>query len=1636
MSRTELEFTREQHFEAQDIAQEYGSWDAAAAKAHDKALLVIDGALAKADADVTAATLEASQAAVRAAFDNEGHPTKGLTPSERQTLIFQYAEDLGKYYNPSRLSDMSVEGLTKLEDQVKWLRDKGPTGIPGNLADKLYTNTLNAIAVARKGAKPAEPKGRALINDMDPVVRAKRHPAINELTNELIKAGILNEEEGRKFAIMVAVNEDLLGELLPGMKFTYVGEEGGPRMRTVVDNAGNLITRIKLGSEMQGMDAMSAFDIIFHEVGHAVLHKAQAARTGMKVQNDPNKTNSQIHVIMSEFRNRALKSKEFQQDIVNVMIAIHGEERGRAMATKFLQQILRTDYAEGFQEFFAQMLSWHLLSRLETLGEVSPFMKELGEIYRDGYGEKIRLAAKMMDADPSTGGTKDSVRKALTRLAQIAVTEAATTWKSKNPARFDGVVYNSPMRGSRRAYEMNLEEAEAALKEAPDDIVAMNKKLDALHHLEELGHGGFSPSAARAMYTRAFDDPSVQLFSESGLDFETRRSLEAVIRDGAPGDPLPEFQRFGVVNRDNLNPAEQHLLTDHMLDNLLHNRHSKSFEAMDGKTRTKPISLQEISLFVASQFDRAQSAAVEITKAVQKRAKTDPEYATRVNDAFEDLFKSHGKGDPPDSFKRLEAEDPKVAEQVRIAATKFADAYDSAYKAAYRAGDIDKEVLDSLLADRQLPVHLSEPLKNSNIERSTATSIATAISREQLDRLDGRVEGKEGFVNIDILRQGGILAPTHAHPGATPEGRVSHVARLDEDPDTANVVDEVIEWARARGDYAFQEQLNGAAREDAFFYASDAMAVAIRREGLTRADLPLAITTSYRKLLEGELSHDLSKGVDGRPYFMELIDRDFPDPKEAARVRTMVYAGNETPSYMDYIATKMLYRSRYGGYSFADSQYITADAFRQSLREGPDGTPVDGVDTSKLRDRGVNRAPMAAIATFRPQAFAWHEKAFNQNFYGIQGFGYMQLLSAIESKLDRGVMHKRTDGGNEEVKLTESEIREARKAIEVLREQAGAAMGRKPKFESDARDDLFEAAAPWAQAAVGFMTTPNWTSAALFSEGPAGIVKRVRDIINGSTNTFGGFSYFKDKGKMRDDLHAFGLALPYHMTQLGFGHIWHLGDDASAAMDIDPTMTPGKGDKFNKNLAKVAGFGFERVNLAQRHVMIEPSQDIMRRILATDADGNSKVRKLYQLIADAGHKVDRKSLAKMAKKAGVKRDVAWLLYQQGVFQSSSRVTVLENLNHDYNHKGSPLKVEDMYGEIQAKLDNVRGTSIEKRIRQRELAEEQAMASALQSTIHHLITQTNMEPEAGARNVNKGPFGSMWGALTSYALMFSRNTLAASAGLGGTGLAAMVAPLFFGEMVWYSLSRMKQGDSIQTIGAEMQTDPLGFAAKALARMPIFGAGSFVSDTIISQALGLAGRATDGAVFGSLANERSHGMTMPGMPGVSMMLQFLSGLGDTAAKMTDYSTSATDKAAEAAAFLSEIVPVDFRPVGLAAANQIKAEIQGDTTKALGDRRGTRDASGTGFIPPRPPGGDKRPAFEKFADTYADDMVNSRIPSSQPPTPSNAGGGVSTSPARGGATGTPQAAPTELSAPKTTPTSNAFGAGSASGDLADRK
>ena len=1574
-------------------------------------------------------------------------------------------------------------------------------------AEAIHDGTL--LSKGDPDAADSDPifgEGRTLFNDFDDVVRAKRYPALDKLVNTLVDNGVMDKAEARKLAAMLAMNGDVVGNLIEGIEFTYTGEKGSSSAVSVVNSAAELESRIKLTSELNGMDAMGAFDIIAHEIGHVILHRAQAERTG-KGGAHRSQSDRHIKTMLNDFRNRALKSSEFRQEIVDTFVSMHGEDRGNQMASNFLKSIMhemkenspgRSDYTIAFNEFFAQMMSWHLLSRVDTLQIVTPFMRELGVLYRSGWGENIRRATKLTDPDPKILDPKGTARRSLERLAQIANHAAPAVWATGRAAKFSGVEMFAPTRRSEADLRAKKDELVARLEADSKDMVAEVELRTVINQMRELQRGVFDETSFRDLILRQTESSEDRFFYDAG--FETDKpgepgGIEKLGEELKKTGRVPDQAEIGVVNPRNLIQQDRQLLEDAMLESLMSGRHDTwgdskirkmistfgegmalqdhssawnsmsvevqllgnllnpglSFQQMRNGTRIKPVSLQQLDLYIASRMDPAMEMAVELAKVVAKRAKKDPTFGSLVNRAFEEAFKNAGKGGSPETpnLDELQAKDPNSANLAEQAGERFAKVYDDAYKSANRAGQIDDWVLKSLLADRQLPLHLSEAFKNGNTMPTVAGDIARGISDNLLQRLRGTSgDGREYYLSAEVMREFGILAPDHVRGGASVRGRAGHVSALDEAEATKGVVDGVIEYAKLNGDEAVKKMVGDANRVDAYFYAADFMNTAIRHGKLNATGLPPAVYKAYAAALTDPQSfpRDVYTDVNNREYFQEKIDQDFPDPDDRRQMKSVMFNGPRRVDYLTYTAMKMLHKARHGGYSFADSQFISGDQFRTLIGSAATRNDKGEIlyDGDQLHDVGLNMSPISIMGTFKPQFFSWTDKAVNQNLTGIQGYGVADIFQIVRRRVVNGTIRTK-DGGEHRLSPKEQDTLLA--AIESVETQARLAMGRRPKVDQDGAAIAVDAVSPLMASAMNLMTVPNWTPASLITEGTAGIARRVTDWVKGKTN-FGSFSYFKDKSQMRDELHALGLALPYQMASIGFSHMLHYGLDEAAAMDLDPSVRKTGVDKFNEVTRTLGNFGFERVSLAQRHQMLAPSYEMFRRVSIADETGKSKLHKLSDEIdswydsAGEGAELTMKDLKKLAKKTGVDQRIAWQLWQMDVFSDKYVLNRVSDFTQKYLAKNSPLNVEEMMDEVQA-TDMILDVSPEEararmsnRAREVAGARDMAAATAIQKTIHYLVTRTNLEPEAGTRVTAKNPLIRMWSQLTSFALAFMRNTLAATAG-GGVGVtASLIIPMFMGETIWYTINRMKNGEDLKKISAEAASDPTGFLMKAFLRMPILGAGSVITEPVISAALGMVNKSgLTGDQLSTFAQERTFGMSNPGMPGVSMFLQALGNISDSVRNVAGAKDLET-ATAEAKEIMYKMAPVDFRPLWVAAIRQATGDFKEQESRHSSERpRSMRPASAAGIMREAPVSRNI-PRYEQIAEDYATKMAESVIRSSAPPKDRNSSGGMETPPAANNAAGMAQTQSSGLSGPKRPTTGGDFGPGSASGALADRK
>ena len=1529
--------------------------------------------------------------------------------------------------------------------------------------------------------------GRALVNDMDSIVRGKRYPAIHSLVENLKSNGVFKDEAAaREFALLLSLNADVVGDLLPGIKFSFVGEAGTARMQTDIV-AGQLKHRVEILDNMRGLDGVAAFDIIAHELGHAIVHRGMADMQGRAGGARSSGAANAFASLTSQFRHRIVSGgAEARAQFTDAFVAIHGAERGTEYATKFFESVAgsegRSAYDPQVQEFMAQMMSWHMLSKNEdTLKIVMPFMEELSTMYKAGYGEKMRriiktydnvdaLRAKGIEVDPS------KQRSALARLSQIANTAEPTIWRGKKAWRSE--VMNHP--GSidnlqaKRADLLAKMDAEGYVADAVDTnlLASLNNRINEV--------GGNAPSREsllklqQQMFNPETGAKDYGIYKGVGMD--PARILDLQTRSEA-GELIP-FDQWGMVDLKKLNSHERAMVTNHMIESKIAGKRetfgdskvrsfitmmgegmamqgtSSALRSMDDAVQVAhqglnsgmgfqersssqafdtALSIDQINIMSRALYGKAMSASVELFTIAQKGT---PEKSALIDAAFEETFRGinpedlHDPGTP--LLDKLEKMDPQAANLVEVAGKDFAKLYDMSYTSANAVGEVKDWVAGEVTGDghRSLPVQLSHVVKEDGALRTLSNTIADDIRAQALKRFnsplvreDGSSIPHAGHINGQFLTDYGILAPNGVKRATSPQEQVAHVERLDKlHP---NLVDEVLKTAKNGAD-AEQLALLGGTRAASFYAASEMILRGVERGKFFAADMPPAMAKAYQQAMDGASDPKQRETANEVPFYERHIDTDFPDPKDRAAVRAILGAGDTRPDAAGYEAIKMLYRSRYGGYSFADNKFMSSDAFREAVSQTGD---APGRDSTTVAGRGWNSTPLNVIKSFMSYHEGIMDKFFNQQYYGIKGFGYDNLLNALEARLEQSINSERGVA----VKLTERQRSDVRKQIKSLRDQANLARGRNPKFENDSGMDIVDAIAPYVQTAVGLATTPNWTTASLVVEGTAGMIHRALRAVTDGTD-LSVTKYTAPIGQLRDEMHAIGITMPYHMTKLGFGHIWNMGDEAAAAMDLDPALKESGHDKMNKGMRKLGSAGFERVQLAQRQAAMLPSQQFLRKQLIADESGTSRAERaakgLDTWIKDNPDGVITKKVIKtIARDSGLDLAVAMQMHGMGLLRPDI-VKRMGAATRQFMQADSILDYEGMFDAVAWSKPRFTETGLV--TPEGEALTSAKVASGIQQLLFNQVARTNMEPRVGTTNLSANPLIRMWQQLSQYSVLFMREVMAATATVGTVGVASLLMPLYMGEVVWYSINRMKNGESPEAIAESWKVDPLGQMTAAATRMPIFGAGSFISDMMVNTTAGLANKTgLIGDTMSTQADKRTFGQDVPGLPGPAMMLQLFGAVSDlakggTEAMMNGDMTTAMGLAKE---FAYDYTPVDGRPLWSAAArlatsdfDEAKGTPDGDRTPAM------KAATAAGVLPSYTGSGRNRPRAADMAADYAERKADSLI-GSKPPVSARRSEG------EGSPTNAAQAAPAPAPAPSGDAGSGSFGAGSSGTLIADK-
>ena len=1574
----------------------------------------------------------------------------------RQDISAVMGEELD--YNTRGVNLAKVEAVMSMLPARALLTDAGAGRVVNDVETAAEGKLIADGVPGNEG--PIFGGGRTLLNEFDKVIREKRYPVLNALIKQLNDEGVFKSEDAlREFGLMMAMNMDLLGDLLPGVKFDFTGEAGTARMKTAVDSSRQLLHRIQFLKDMRGMEGVEVFDIVAHELGHAITHRGMALQKGIK-GGDHNPANSALTSLRRKLQLLvANPTPEKLKPYADAFVAIHGD-KGNAMFEKWWAD-LNSDNANkqqlATQEFNAQLMSWYLLSRTLDEDVVGNFGEEFATNYRGGYGDRIRKVAVLYE---TSGLEKKGIKTAHTRpaevlhrLARIANTAEPVLWSGKRA--FNEMYYNhSSNINSEDALRKALAEAVEELKDTPieDRDMITNKIVSIENRLAELGHATPSESSIHAVHREFLGTTrreTNRAMSEGGLNIEERAALARRLEAGE----TISHEEFGKVKLDGFTESERSLIIDHMIDGKIAGRHETvgdskfrnmamfvgegmalqgtssawrstsdeiqwaaqllnnvlGFEERSAQqAHSMGMSQQEIQTLQRSLYGKPVSAAIELFDMAQKK---DAEFTRMVDDAFEETFIGHPE--VTEALELLAARNPHAANLVEAAAKDFAKLYDRAYKNGHAVGEVDKWVADDLTGDgnRQLPIQLSQIVKEDSAMREMSIQVGEGIRAEQVRRLekDPSTGDRAGFVNANFLHDYGIFAPwKNGGMGAVEKQR--HVDTLDSVYGT-DLVNVIIDDGKLNNDMT--DVSFGGSRADEFWLASEILQKKMERGEFHSDDMSPIVRDVYKRAMQGDVEPAVFTDKNNVPFYKRHLDRDFPDPEDRAKFEAILLSGKEVATPADYEALKMLHRSRHGGYSFANNKYMAGREFRRILNQGVDA-------------RGINRTPISVMKTFMAFDHSITDKFFNQEYYGIKGMGYGDLLNALKRRVHRSRVAE--DGTM--VKLSDSEKATAIKEIENLEAQYRLAMGRNPSYKDESGNDLLEAVAPVIQTAVGLATTPNWTTASLIVEGTAGLVNRAAKMFTeGTSMTLP--KYAGDMGAMRDSMHAIGITMPYHMTKLGFGHIWNMGDEADAALSLDPSLKESGLDKANKKIRRMGSFAFERVQLAQREAQMIPAQQLLRKMLVSGADGQSKVMKMAGalnewIIKNPKGTIDAKLIRQLAKENGVKTDVATQMHGMGLLSPDMARRVTE-MAEDFMPDNAFLKYEAMF-------DSVAWEPAHHGVRRDHTLQSGKAATGLQQLLFNQVAKTNMEPKVGTTNINAGPLVRMWQQLSQYSILFMRETMASLAATGLGATAALLMPLYFGEVMWYSLNRMKNGDSPATIVEDWKTDAPGQMITALARMPVLGAGSMLNDMVVSNLTSAIGKLSGGAAFASKANERTFGMSTPGMPGPSMMIQMFQAFSDLvkqggAALFEGDMATAGNQAKE---FLYKFGPAEFRPILVSALRGVTGDWE--EAKSSSDSRlvpNMRAGRTFGMVPPYTGKEPERTRPAQRAKDYGQLKANYLERFKSPETPQTTGdssSGVS-------GAGTSQGGPSGPSGTPAPRKRNSLGPGSAGSSLVDR-
>jgi len=454
-----------------------------------------------------------------------------------------------------------------------------------------------------------------------------------------------------------------------------------------------------------------------------------------------------------------------------------------------------------------------------------------------------------------------------------------------------------------------------------------------------------------------------------------------------------------------------------------------------------------------------------------------------------------------------------------------------------------------------------------------------------------------------------------------------------------------------------------------------------------------------------------------------------------------------------------------------------------------------------------------------------------QEFTGIKGFGYMQMLRAADRMLGKKqrVRVRNSEGIMEEVEITDAQREQIKTALH-LAERRYEYAGRNMRGISDHKSKLVNWIHDAGVKAVMIVNGPNFLPASLLVELPMGFARRLgrSTLTNSDENLLAGLLDGMSEKKRREVLKNLAITAHYHRTG-GLSSAQYATADSEGVAKLwdiirGKSMLDDKGRLTGKAL-NLATMGFGKSQLGMRAMEILPAQQRLQGDFP-------RLRKLRDIVNE--RRGDWKGLSdRAAKKAFRKavRDAGFGSLRYEGADEYFRLGMLEDgvIEQMETWMDPQMLIEDVIDLDPMVQDTMRTADKD------GYAKKEQTLRIIQNYLHNAATKTNLEMRVSSAPVAvETKITAIMSRLTSYTTMFYQQVFRRNL---HTAAPAAIAGMFMGymmmEQLYAKLMDLASGRSWEEIQKEYTEDPVGSLISAAGRLPVMGFSSFVFSGVIDQ-----------------------------------------------------------------------------------------------------------------------------------------------------------------------------------------------------------